>query len=70
MGATVQGIRFALRGRASVDPPRMAAMGITSLPAGGAAASGSAPAPDGLFSIGDMARALDASQRTLRFYRA
>ena len=48
----------------------MAALGIISLPAGGAAASGLAPAPDGLFSIGDMARAFDASQRTLRFYGA
>ena len=32
------------------------------------AGSGSGPPRDGLFSIGDMARAFNVSQRTLRFY--
>ena len=43
-------------------------MSITPSLADGAAASGSAPLPDGLFGIGDMARAFSVSQRTLRFY--
>lgn len=36
--------------------------------ADGVSASGPAPLPDGLLSIGDMARAFNVSQRTLRFY--
>ena len=36
--------------------------------ANGATASGRPPPSDGLFSIGDMARAFNVSQRTLRFY--
>lgn len=36
--------------------------------ADGAPASGSAPRPDGLLGIGEMARAFNVSQRALRFY--
>ncbi len=34
----------------------------------GTKASQSTPSPDGLLTIGEMARAFDVSQRTLRFY--
>lgn len=43
-------------------------MSITPSFANGATASGSPRPSDGLFSIGDMARAFNVSQRTLRFY--
>lgn len=43
-------------------------MSITSSVADGASLSGPAHASEGLYSIGDMARAFNVSQRTLRFY--
>ena len=43
-------------------------MSITPSLADGAAASGPGRPQGGLFSIGDMARAFNVSQRTLRFY--
>ena len=47
--------------------PQIATMRTNPSLAAGASAARSAPA-DGLFSIGDMARAFNVSQRTLRFY--
>ncbi|WP_237481905.1 MerR family transcriptional regulator [Lichenibacterium dinghuense] len=43
-------------------------MSITSSVADGVSLSGPAHASEGLYSIGDMARAFNVSQRTLRFY--
>lgn len=43
-------------------------MSMNDTQTGPASRPGPAPVPDGLFSIGDMAKAYNVSQRTLRFY--